>query len=746
MSKKSPAKAKPEKIDLVSFRSTLEEKYLSYALSTITSRSLPDVRDGLKPVHRRLLYAMLQLRLDPKSGYKKCARVVGDVIGKYHPHGDVAVYEAMVRLAQSFAVRYPLVEGQGNFGSVDGDNAAAMRYTEARLTDVAMALMEGINEDTVDFRPTYDGSEDEPMVMPAAFPNLLANGSEGIAVGMATSIPPHNVGEICDALTYLIEKPDCAVRNLVTRMPGPDFPTGGIIVESAENIRTAYETGRGSIRMRAKWEREDLSHGMYQIVITEIPYQISKGRLIEDIADKYKNKKLPLLGNIRDESAEEIRLILEPKSKHVDPEMLMESMFKTTSLETRFNMNLNVLGANGAPQVMNLKDILFAFLEHRMDVLIRRSNFRLDKIARRLEILDGLLIAFLNLDELIRIIRREDEPKPVIIKKWDLTELQAESILNTRLRQLRKLEEFEIKKEHKDLTKEQKELKALLKSEEKRWIRIYDEVKDIKARFGAKTKEGKRRTEFADAPVGKVIDIEAFVEKEPITILYSAMGWLRAVKGHGMEVEDAKFKEGDEGRFMIEAQTTDKLLIFASNGRFYTLSCDKIPRGKGFGEPVRLMIDMENNVDVVDMDVYTEGQKLLLASANGKGFIVESTDVVAQTKNGKQVLNPAAGDKAVACVPADGDHVAVIGENRKLLIFPISQLPPMKKGRGVTLQKYKGGKVSDIKTFDLKEGLSWQLGGKVRLETDLKPWVGNRADAGRLPPTGFPRSNKFGDA
>ncbi len=732
-----------EIISPVSFRTTLEEKYLAYALSTITARSLPDVRDGLKPVHRRLLYAMLQLHLDPKSGYKKCARVVGDVMGKYHPHGDSSIYDAMVRLAQSFAVRYPLVDGQGNFGSIDGDNAAAMRYTEARLTDVAMALLDGINENTVNFRPTYDGLEEEPLILPSAFPNLLANGSEGIAVGMATSIPPHNVGEICDGLIYLIEKPDCAVRNLITRIPGPDFPTGGVIVEPAESIRAAYETGRGAIRMRAVWKKEELSHGMYQIVITEIPYQVQKSKLIEDIAELYKNKKLPLLGNILDESAEEIRIVLEPKSRTVDPEMFMESLFKVTDLETRFNMNLNVLNAQGAPQVMNLKEILQAFLAHRMEVLVRRSEYRLGKIAHRLEILDGLLIAYLNLDELIRIIRKEDEPKPIIMKKWSLTDLQAESILNMRLRNLRKLEEFEIKREHADLSKEQKELKALLKSEDKRWERIGEEIKDIKARFGGKNPLGRRRTDFADAPVGMVIDIEAFVEKEPITILCSKMGWLRAVKGHELDASEFKYKEGDEANFTLEAQTTDKLLVFGTDGRFFTIPCDKIQRGKGFGEPVRLLIDLAPEEDIVGITVFEPAKKYLVASTIGKGFIVESDDVVAQTKGGKQILNVPAGSKACVMSAAVGDHVAVIGENRKMLIFPISQLPPMKKGQGVMLQKYKGSALADAKVFKLKEGLSWQLGGKVRVETDLKAWIGNRADAGRLPPTGFPRSNRF---
>ncbi len=738
-----PKQSSPEQINTISFRTTLEEKYLAYALSTITARSLPDVRDGLKPVHRRLLFAMLQLKLDPKSGYKKCARVVGDVIGKYHPHGDSAVYEAMVRLAQDFAVRYPLVDGQGNFGSVDGDNAAAMRYTEAKLTDVAMALLEGIDENTVDFRPTYDGQDEEPIVMPAAFPNLLANGSEGIAVGMATSIPPHNVGELCSAMQYILKHPDCSVARLVKFVVGPDFPTGGIIVEPEANILTAYETGRGAIRMRAKWHKEELSHGLFQLVITEIPYQIQKSRLIERIAELFKNKKLPLLGNILDESAEEIRIVLEPKNRSVDPEMLMESLFKATDLEARFNMNLNVLDATGAPMVMNLKEILVAFLEHRMDVLVRRTNYRLDKIAHRLEVLGGLLIAYLNLDEVIRIIRTEDEPKPIMVKKWKLTDIQVEAILNTRLRSLRKLEEMEIKREHSELLKEQKELKALLASEDMRKERISDEIGEIKKKFGEKTELGKRRTDFAEAPVGKIIDIEAFVEKEPITILCSKMGWLRAMKGHLVDVSDMKHKEGDEEKFALHAQTTDKLLIFASNGRFYTLPCDKIPRGKGFGEPVRLMIDMENDVDIVAMSIYTPEEKLLIAASNGKGFIVDAADVEAQTRNGKQILNVVEGSRAMLCVPVEGNHVAVIGENRKLLVFPLSQIPVMKKGQGVTLQKYKEGELSDIKCFNLKDGLSWALGGKTRIETDLKPWLGNRADAGRLPPTGFPRTNKF---
>ncbi len=735
----------PPQVQDVSFRNTLEEKYLAYALSTITSRSLPDVRDGLKPVHRRLLYAMLQLRLDPKSGFKKCARVVGDVIGKYHPHGDTAVYDAMVRLAQSFAVRYPLVDGQGNFGSIDGDNAAAMRYTEARLTDAAMALMEGIDEDTVNFRPTYDGTEEEPVVMPAAFPNLLANGSEGIAVGMATSIPPHNVGEICDALVYLIGHPNADSARLTKFMPGPDFPTGGVIVEPEANIVAAYESGRGSIRIRARWEKEELSHGLYQIVVTEIPYQVQKSRLIEKIAELYKNKKLPFLGGIRDESTEEIRLIFEPKSRSIDPEMLMESLFKATDLETRFNMNLNVINAEGVPQVMNLRGILGAFLNHRHDVLVRRTEYRLGKIAHRLEVLAGMLICYLNLDEVIRIIREEDDAKGELMRAFELSEVQVEAILNTRLRSLRKLEEMEIKREHKELSEEQKRLKALLKDQDLRWQTIGEEIKDIKKRFGGKTPLGARRTSFAEAPVGKVIDIEAFVEKEPITILCSRMGWIRAIKGHLTDVSEVKHKEGDEDRFAFHAQTTDKLLLFATNGRFYTLSCDKLPRvttRSGFGEPVRIMVDLENE-DIVTLQVYNPEENLLVASSSGKGFIIEASEVMAQTRGGKQILTPGEGAKAMACLPVAGDHVAVIGDNRKLLLFPISQVPLMKKGQGVALQKYKDGGLSDVKTFNRKEGLSWQIGDRTRLETDIKPWLGNRADAGRLPPTGFPRTNKF---
>lgn len=727
----------------VSFTAELGERYLSYALSTITSRSLPDVRDGLKPVHRRLLYAMLQLKLDPGSGFKKCARVVGDVIGKYHPHGDVAVYDTMVRLAQNFSVRYLLVEGQGNFGSIDGDNPAAMRYTEARLTEVALALLKDINNDTVDFRDTYDNQDKEPVVLPSAFPNLLANGSEGIAVGMATSIPPHNAGELCDALLYLIKSPNATIQKLVQFVQGPDFPTGGVLVEAPESIINAYSTGRGAFRIRAKWEKEELGHGMYQIVVTEIPYQVSKSKLIEKIADLFKDKKLALLGNIRDESAENIRIVFEPKSRAVDSEMLIESLFKLTDLETRFNMNLNVLDKTGSPGVMNLREALQAFLDHRHDVLQRKSRFRLSRIDNRLEILEGLLIAYLNLDEVIKIIRNEDEPKPIMIKKWRLSDIQVEAILNMKLRNLRKLEEVEIKKEHDSLTAEKKELNILLESKEKRWEVIAEEIKEIKQKFGQKTELGKRRTQISGPPTGKVVSIEAFVEKEPITVVCSKLGWIRALKGHSNDSSAIKYKEGDKERFAVKAQTTDKLLVFATNGRFYTVNCDRLPGGKGHGEAIRLLVDMEEGDDIAHLFVYEGGRKLLVASDAGKGFIVPEDDIIAQTKNGKQVLNLKDKVKAVVCKPVLGDSVAVIGENRKMLVFGIDELPEMKKGSGVQLQRYKDGGLSDAKTFRREEGLTWGLGERTRTEMDVSAWVGKRAQAGRMPPNGFPRNNRF---
>jgi topoisomerase IV subunit A len=729
-----------ENIYPVDFGNALGERYLAYALSTITSRSLPDVRDGLKPVHRRLLYAMLQLKLDPKSGFKKCARVVGDVIGKYHPHGDTAVYDTMVRLAQEFAVRYPLIEGQGNFGSIDGDNAAAMRYTEARLTDVAIAILQDINDDTVDFKPTYDGSELEPVVMPGNFPNLLANGSEGIAVGMATSIPPHNAGELCDALLHLLKHPNATTKKLVEFIQGPDFPTGGTLVETQENILRAYETGKGSFRLRAKWEKEELSHGMYQIVITEIPYQVQKSKLIEKIADLFKAKKLSLLANIQDESAE----VLDPKNRSVDPEMLMESLYRTTDLETRFSLNMNVLTLQGTPKVLNLKEVLLAFLEHRLDVLIRRTKNRLGKIDHRLEVLDGFLIAYLNLDEVIRIIREEDDPKAIMMKKWKLSDVQVEAILNMRLRSLRKLEEMEIKTEHNTLSKEKKELLLILKDEDVQKKYLSEQIKETKKNFGQTTKLGKRRTVLADAPEPMVVSIEAFVEKEPITILCSEKGWLRSFKGHLEDLSNVKHKEGDKERFVLKGYTTDKLLVFADNGKFYTIGCNTIAGGKGHGEPLNLLIDIDQTSNIIALMLYQEEQKLLVVNTVGRGFLVPMEDVVAQTKNGKQILNLSAGMKGLVCTPAIGDSVAVIGKNRKLLIFNLDEIPVMKRGAGVILQRYKNGGISDAKCFTLKEGLSWKLGTKIRTETNLKAWVNKRGTPGRLPPIGFPVSNKFG--
>jgi len=738
------AQEKKESTLAVSFRDALSERYLAYALSTITSRSLPDVRDGLKPVHRRLLYAMLQLKLDPKSGFKKCARVVGDVIGKYHPHGDVAVYDTMVRLAQEFAVRYPLVEGQGNFGSIDGDNAAAMRYTEARLTEMAMALLEGIEQDTVDFRPTYDGSEEEPVILPASVPNLLANGAEGIAVGMATSIPPHNMGELCDALLLLLKKPSARVEELLDVMPGPDFPTGGVIVEDAATIRHAYETGRGSIRIRARWQKESLSHGLYQIVITEIPYQVSKSRLIEKMAELFKAKKLPLVANLRDESAEDLRIVIEPKSRQVDAEMLMESLFRATDLQARFTFNLNVLTSNNVPKVLNLKEILEEFVAHRFVVLTRRTRFRLGKIAARLEVLGGLMVAYLNLDEVIRIIREEDEPKQVMMKRFKITDAQAEAILNMRLRSLRKLEEVEIKKEQQALKKEKESLEAILESETEARKVIRSEIKDIQKRFGAETELGKRRTDLAAAPDVREVSIEAFIEKEPITVVYSRMGWIKALKGHFDDLSEVKFKEGDDAACALKARTTDAILFFASNGRFYSLRGADLPGGKGFGEPLRLMIDLPNDADIVAVFAHEPGRKLLVASSTGKGFIVEENSVVAQTRGGKSILNPGTGRAAICqVVPEGADSVAVIGDNRKLLIFPLDQVPTMAKGQGVTLQKYKGGAMSDLKIFTRAEGLSWSLGNKIRTEADITPWLATRAGAGKLPPVGFPRTNRF---
>ena len=723
----------------------LGERYLAYALSTIMARSLPDVRDGLKPVHRRLLFAMRQLRLDPASGFKKCARVVGDVIGKYHPHGDVAVYDALVRLAQQFAVRYPLVDGQGNFGNIDGDNAAAMRYTEARLTEVAWALLDGIDEDTVDFRPNYDGREQEPVVLPANFPNLLANGASGIAVGMATSIPPHNASELSDALLHLIKFPKAHVDKLVELVPGPDFPTGGVLVEPRDAIVEAYKTGRGSFRLRAQWTVEKFGHGLYHIIVTEIPYQVQKSRLIEKVAELLAAKKLPLLADIRDESTETVRVVLEPKSRAVDAETLMEHLFRQTELEVRVPLNLNVLDARNTPRVMNLREALQAFLDHRHEVLVRRSKFRLEKIENRLEVLGGFLVAYLNLDKVIRIIRHEDEPKPKLMKAFKLSDVQAEAILNMRLRQLRKLEEMEIRKEDKALKEERTQIKALLKDEKKRWRAIADEIAAIKKRFGPKTELGRRRTELGTPPTAVVVPLEAMIEREPITAVCSEKGWVRAVRGHLDDFAELKYKEGDRGRFAFHAQTTDKIVIFATNGRFYTVGADKLPGGRGHGEPVRLMIDLGNEHDVVAMFVHVPGRRLMVASDTGRGFVVAEDDVIAQTRNGRQVLNVGEGEEAAACtiVKDDADAVAVVGDNRKLLIFPLAEVPVMARGRGVILQRYKDGGLSDVTTLNLKEGLTWKSGGATRTEPGIKAWIGKRAQAGLQPFKGFTASKKF---
>ncbi len=720
----------------------LSERYLAYALSTIMARSLPDVRDGLKPVHRRLIYAMMQLRLDPRSGFKKCARVVGDVMGKYHPHGDSSIYEALVRLAQEFSSRFPLIEGQGNFGNIDGDNAAAMRYTESRLTEIAEAMLRGIDENAVDFRPTYDGEENEPVVLPGAFPNLLANGAAGIAVGMATSIAPHNAGEVCAAAIHLIENPQADTAALLKFMPGPDFPTGGQLVEDAETLRLAYESGRGSLRTRARWVREEQKHGTWVIVVTEIPYQVQKSRLIEQVAELLLDKKLPLLADIRDESDEKIRLVLEPKSRSVDPEMLMASLFKATALETRFSMNMNVLDAGRNPRVMGLRDMLRAWLDHRHDVLLRRSNHRLQAIARRLEILEGYLAAFLNLDEVIRIIRSEGEPKPVLIAAFALTDVQAEAILNMRLRALRRLEEMEIKSEHKKLSTEQKSLQGLLKDAGKRWEKIAGEIAEIQAKFGAGPL-GARRTQISAAAPVLEITADAFVEREPITVILSQKGWIRAQRGHLADDAELKFKEGDKRAFLIRCESIDRLALLATNGRVYTLKASDLPRGRGDGQAIRLLIDLANEDGVVDLFIPDPASQYLIAASIGRGFVIPGAELASERRAGKQILNLKPNEELARCVRAAGDHVAIIGQNRKLLVFPLSEVPEMTKGAGVALQKYKDGGMADVKVFTLAQGLTWKLGDKIRTETRLTDWLGARAQAGRLPPNGFPKSGRF---
>ncbi len=732
---------------IVDLRKALEERYLSYALSTITQRALPDARDGLKPVHRRILHGMRLLRLDPEGAYKKSAKIVGDVMGSFHPHGDQSIYDALVRLAQNFALRYPLVDGQGNFGNIDGDSAAAMRYTESRMTDVAQRLMEGIGENAVDFRPNYDGSDEEPVVLPSNFPNLLANGSSGIAVGMATSVPPHNVAELCDAALHLIHNPGAQTADLMKYVPGPDFPTGGILVEDRASIEQAYTTGRGGFRVRARWFSEDTGRGGYQIIVTEIPYGVQKSRLVEKIAEMMLARRLPLLKDVRDESAEDIRLVLEPKSRTVDPVILMESMFKVTELENRFSLNLNVLDMGTVPKVMSLAEALSAWLQHRKVVLVRRSEYRLGQIAHRLEVLGGYIIAFLNLDEVIRIIREEDEPKAELIRTFELTDVQAEAILNMRLRSLRKLEEMELRKEHEKLTEEQGHLEALLASDKKQWGVIATEVGEIRKIYGPDHPLGPRRTTFDTIPDAGDFDIETMmIEREPITVILSEKGWIRAMKGHNADVDGQAFKAGDELKLALKCETTDKLLLLTTGGKIYTLGADKLPGGRGHGEPVRIMVDIEEGHDIVDLFIYKAGAKRVIASNVGNGFVIAEDDMIANTRKGKQALNVSGASEAKLCVPMSGDMVAVIGQNRKLLVFPAAQLPAMSRGKGVRLQKYKDGGISDLKVFSAEDGLSWEdSSGRtfVKSMDDLKDWLGDRAAAGRQPPTGFPRNNRF---
>ncbi len=726
-------------------RRAIGERYLTYALSTIMHRALPDARDGLKPVHRRILYAMRELKLDSAGRFRKSSKISGDVMGNYHPHGDQAIYDALARLAQDFNVRYPLVDGQGNFGNIDGDNPAAARYTEARMTAAAEALMEGLSENAVDFRDNYDGSLTEPVVLPATFPNLLANGSSGIAVGMATNIPPHNIGELCNAAIHLIKSPNARDETLMDYVPGPDFPTGGILVEPRENMLEAYRTGRGAFRLRARWSVAELPRGQWQIVVTEIPYQVQKSKLIEKIADLIQSKKIPILADVRDESAEDVRLILEPRAKTVDPQIMMETLFRQSDLEIRFSLNMNVLIDGRTPKVCSMKEVLRAFLDHRRDVLLRRSQFRLDKIDRRLEILEGYIVAYLNLDRVIAIIRFEDEPKPMLMDEFELTDVQAEAILNMRLRSLRKLEEMELRKERDDLYIERADLEDLLADEGLQWNRIADQLRETRKKFGKDSEGGARRTELADAPDIEEVPLEAMIEREPITVVCSAMGWIRAMKGHIDLGQELKFKDGDEGRFAFHAQTTDKLLLLGSNGRFYTLGCSTLPGGRGMGEPIRLMVDLPNEAEMVDLFIHKPGRKLLLASTAGDGFVVAEDEVLAQTRTGKQVLNVKPGVQARVCRPVDGDHVACVGENRKVLVFPLDELPEMTRGKGVRLQKYKDGGLSDARTFTLTEGLSWlDPAGRTRTETDLGEWIGKRAGAGRMAPRGFPRDNRFG--
>ena len=748
-------------------RRALGERYLTYALSTIMNRALPDARDGLKPVHRRILFAMRELRLSSNGGFRKSAKISGDVMGNYHPHGDAAIYDAMARLAQDFNVRYPLVDGQGNFGNIDGDNPAASRYTEARMTAVAEAMLEGLNENAVDFRENYDGTLTEPVVLPAQFPNLLANGSSGIAVGMATNIPPHNIAELCDACIHLVKSPDARDDTLLNFVPGPDFPTGGVIVEPAENIAAAYRTGRGSFRLRCRWQVEDLGRGQWQIVVTEIPYQVQKSKLIEKIAELIQTKKVPILGDVRDESADDVRMVIEPRSKNVDPDVLMGMLFRNSDLEVRFSLNMNVLIDGLTPQVCSMKEVLRAFLDHRRDVLVRRSAHRLEKIDHRLEVLEGFIIAFLNLDRVIDIIRYDTDPKSALMAEdWgkdharaqseadyvgpapaaepSLTEVQAEAILNMRLRSLRKLEEIELLREQSALMEERAQIEDLLENPQTQWDTITDQLRATKKQFGKDYAGGHRRTSFAEAGEVEDVPIEAMIDREPITIVCSQMGWVRAMTGHIDLARELKFKDGDGPRFIFHAETTDRLLVFGSNGRFYTIPAANLPGGRGMGEPLRLIVDLPNEAEIVTLFTHAPGRKLLVTSTAGDGFVVPEDDVVAQTRSGKQVLNVRGDARALVCKPVQGDRVAVVGENRKVLVFALDELPEMGRGKGVRLQKYKDGGLSDATTFDSAQGLSWlDPAGRTRTEADLTEWTGKRAGAGRMAPRGFPRDNKF---
>ena len=746
MGKRQLPPEEPAEIHEVMLRDALEERYLAYALSTIMHRALPDARDGLKPVHRRILYGMRLLRLDPGTPFKKSAKIVGDVMGSFHPHGDQAIYDAMVRLAQDFASRYPLVDGQGNFGNIDGDNPAAYRYTEARMTEVARLLLEGIDEDGVEFRPNYDGQTKEPVVMPGGFPNLLANGSQGIAVGMATSIPPHNAAELCDAALHLIDKPDAKSKSLLKWVKGPDFPTGGIIVDSKESIAEAYMTGRGSFRTRAKWTQEEGARGTWVVVITEIPWLVQKSRLVEKIAELLNEKKLPLVGDVRDELAEDVRLVIEPKSRAVDPALMMELLFRLTELESKISLNLNVLIKGKIPKVVGLAECLREWLDHLRDVLVRRSNFRKTQIENRLEVLGGYLIAYLNIDKVIKIIRTEDEPKPALIKAFKLTEVQADAILNMRLRSLRKLEEFEIRTEDKNLRGELKGIKALLGSETEQWSKVGEQVRKVRDLFGPKTPLGKRRTMFADAPEHDLAAIEeAFVEREPCTVVISEKGWVRTLKGHVEDISGLAFKTDDKLDHAFFAETTSKLLLFATNGKFYSLDVAKLPGGRGHGEPIRMFIDMEQDAAIVSLFINKGERKFLIASSEGQGFVVKEEDCVGNTRKGKQVLNVTMPNEACAIATVAGDTVAVIGTNHKMVLFPLDQVPEMARGRGVRLQKYSSAKLSDVAVFELKAGLTWKdsAGREQSMSAkELSDWRGNRADAGRLA-GGLPKSNKF---